>query len=288
MTTPLSSLLTRPLALSEIGAAHLRGLALNAAHYERFAVASKEAAEKPDWMEYDYLGNKIAQPTQREDGTRVIPLQGAVTRNLGLLGQFLGMADTDRFAGWVRDAANDPTVSRIALHIQSPGGDAIGCYEAAQAVAQAAKKKTVVAFCDDMMASAAYFIGAGATAIAATPSSLIGSIGTYVVLADDSEAWKRAGVEFRVVRSGKFKGAGIDGYTEEQVENVQRMVDSFGAQFRSFVKKHRGSIAAENMGGQVFLGAEAVSIGFVDTVENTLDSALARIQKALQQRGTAS
>jgi signal peptide peptidase SppA len=233
----------------------------------------------------DHLGNKIPEPADDGNGSRVIPLQGPITRGMGLLGMYLGMADTDRFAKWVSAAAADPSVSTIFLHIKSPGGDAVGCLEAAQAVKEATKTKRVVAFCDDMMASAAYFIGAGATAIYASPSSLIGSIGTYVLLADDSDAWKRAGVEFRVVRSGKFKGAGLDGYTPEQIENVQRMVDSFGAQFRDFVTYARkGRIKEEDMEGQVFLGAEAAEKGFADGIVNNLEILLAKHAKAGQAR----
>lgn len=283
MSNPLSTLLARPLAISEIGASHLRGLATNPAHYERFAVASKEAGDKPDWLTMDYLGNRIPEPYDTETGARVVPLQGAITRGLGLLGMYFGMADTDRFTRWIEDAVNDPRVSTIAIHIQSPGGDAVGCYEAAQAVQSAAQIKPVIVFCDDMMASAAYFIGAGATTIYASPSSLIGSIGTYVLLADDSEAWRRMGVEFRVIRSGKFKGAGLDGYTPEQIDNIQRMVDSFGAQFREFVTAARGgTIAEDDMQGQVFLGSEAAQRGFVDGVENNLQNVLAKVEKAKQ------
>jgi len=194
---------------------------------------------------------------------------------------YFGMADTDRFCKWVNDAANDPSVSTIFLHIQSPGGDAVGCLEAAQAVKAATETKRVIAFCDDMMASAAYFIGSAATTIYAAPSSLIGSIGTYVLLADDSDAWKRMGVEFRVIRSGKFKGAGLDGYTPEQIENVQRMVDSFGAQFRGFVTEARsGKIKPEDMEGQVFLGEEAAGKGFVDGIANKIENVLAKHGKA--------
>jgi len=280
MTNPLSSLLARPLAISEIGASHLRALAANPAHYDRFAVACKEAGDKPEWLTMDYLGNRIPEPRDTQDGARIIPLQGPITRGLGLMGMFFGMADTDRFKGWVESAANDPRVTTIALHIQSPGGDAIGCLEAAQAVAAAAKVKPVIAFCDDVMASAAYFIGAGATSVIVAPSSLIGSIGTYVVLADDSDYWKRLGVDFMVLRSGKFKGAGIDGYSPEQIANIQRMVDSFGAQFRGFVSTARGGrIAAEDMEGQVFLGAESAERGFADGIANNIEMALAKYKK---------
>ena len=265
MNTPLASLLLRPLALSDVGARQLRALAFDSTAQDRFRVSAKEAVDRPGWLTSDYLGNKIPEPYDAENGVRVLPLEGPITRGLGLLGQYFGMADTDRFTAGVKAATADPRVSKILLHIQSPGGDAVGCYEAARAVQNAAKNKPVYAFCDDVMASAAYFIGSAANFIYATPSSLVGSIGTYTVLTDDTEYWKRMGVEFMVVRSGKFKGAGIDGFTPEQVAQLQAMVDSYGEQFRLFVDTARnGDVKRDKMEGQVWLGADAARNGIAD------------------------
>lgn len=273
MNTPLASILLRPLALSDAGARQVRALAFDTTAQSRFAVSAKESADRPGWLTSDYLGNKIPEPYDTENGVRVIPLQGAITRGLGLLGQYYGMADTDRFAADVKAAAADPRVSKIILHIQSQGGDAVGCYEAARAVADAAKVKPVYAFCDDVMASAAYFIGSSANFIYATPSSLIGSIGTYTVLTDDAEYWKKMGVDFMVVRSGKFKGAGIDGFSAEQIAEIQAMIDSYGEQFRAFVDTARnGDVTREQMEGQVWLGADASKNGIVDGNVESLTS----------------
>ena len=273
MNTPLASLLLRPLALSDAGARQVRALAFDPTALARFTVSSKESVDRPGWLTSDYLGNRIPEPYDAANGVRVVPLQGAITRGLGLLGQYYGMADTDRFTAQIKAAAADPRVVKILLHIQSPGGDAVGCYEAARAVAEASKAKPVYAFCDDIMASAAYFIGSAANFIYATPSSLVGSIGTYTVLTDDGEYWKRMGVEFMVVRSGKFKGAGIDGFSPEQIAQIQGMVDSYGEQFRAFIDTARnGDVARDQMEGQVWLGAEAAQNGIADgTVESLAD-----------------
>ena len=282
MIPHFSNLLSRPLAISEAGAKHLRSLAINQANQAQFALALNKIDPKSGCFEYDYLGNEIQEPEDLCDGVRMIPLYGPITRGLGRMGQYFGMADTDRFSKWINEATADNTVSTIALHIKSPGGDAIGCFEAAQLVKDASKVKPVIVFCDDMMASAAYFIGAGATAIFASPSSLIGSVGTYVLLTDDSEAWKKMGVEFIVVRSGKYKGSGLDGYSQEQIDNIQKMVDSFGAQFRGFVSANRPSIQESDMEGQVFLGGEASQNGFVDGIANSLMYSLDEYKRVSQ------
>ena len=265
---PLSNLLFRPLAINDWGAKSIRSRAF-ADLPEMPRPESRESAERPRWLEMDYLGNKFPEPIKLANGVCKIPLMGPITRGMGIAGQYYGMADTDTFVQWVNEAANDETVSAILIHIQSPGGDAIGCDEAARAVSNAAKQKRVVAFTDDMMASAAYYIGSAADTIYATPSSIIGSIGTYCVIVDDSEYWKSMGVEFEVIRSGQFKGAGIDGWTDEQRAQMQVMVDSFGEQFRGAVDDYRdGKVDRENMEGQVWLGKDAISktVGIADFV----------------------
>lgn len=262
MNNLISNLLSKPLAMHEMGARQIRSLP---------QVNAREIAEKPEWMTMDYMGNVIPEPYDFDNGTRVIPLFGAITRGLGLLGKYYGMADTDEFVEQVNAAANDPKVSSIILHIQSPGGDAIGCCEASEAVQRASVSKPVKAFTDEIMASAAYFIGAASEQIYVTKSALIGSIGTYVVLADDSKFWERMGVEYIVLRSGKYKGAGIDGYDDEQINEMQRMVDSFGLQFRNAVSAYRnGAVDLDDMQGQIFLGEESVEKNISDFVVDNL------------------
>jgi len=280
MNTPLASLILRPLALTDVGARQLRALAFDARAHDVFRTHAKQSQDRPGWLDSDYLGNKIPEPYDLADGVRVIPLQGPITRNLGWLGMFYGMADTDRFSAQIKAAGDDPRVSKIIIHSQTPGGDAVGCLEAARAVQAAGKKKPVYAFCDDTCGSAGYFITSAAREIFVTSSCIIGSIGTYSVLTDDTEYWKRMGVEFLVVRSGKFKGAGIDGFTPEQIAEMQKMVDSFGEQFRSFVDESRnGDVKREQMEGQVWLGSESVKYGIADNLVNSFDEMALAVSK---------
>ena len=72
-----------------------------------------------------------------------------------------------------------------------------------------------------------------------------------------------------MIRSGEFKGAGIDAWTDEQRAQMQAIVDSFGEQFRSAIDTYReGKVSRENMEGQVWLGSDAFSpgIGIADFV----------------------
>jgi ClpP class serine protease len=83
-------------------------------------------------------------------------------------------------------AARDASVSSILLDMDSPGGEAVGSFEAADAVRAAAGVKEVVAVVSGMAASAAYAIASAATRIVTTSSGISGSIGVVMLHADYS------------------------------------------------------------------------------------------------------
>lgn len=271
MNDIFSKLFSRPLAISTEGARQLKSMS-----------ASPESRTSLDpgkiGLTYDVYGNELPKPYDLSAGVRVIPMMGPMTRGLGLLGQYFGMVDMDTIGRQIDEAVDDEAVEMIVMHIQSPGGSAVGCAELADKLRSSGK--VTLAFTDDMMASAAYFVASGCEQIAATPSSLTGSIGTLLQLVDDSEFWKSMGIEFIVLRSGEFKGAGIDGYSEEQLAEMQALVDAFGSQFREFVSESR-PIAEEDMRGQVYLAEEAKDKKFLDIVSKNLIQAVEEAKNQL-------
>lgn len=263
MNTPFARLLSRPLAMSDMGAQELR-----ASIFSQSATPAANMDEGEDWY-----GNKIPVPYDLM-GTRVIPLFGPMTRGYGKLGKCLGMADTDEIRDQIIDATNDELVTRICLHVRSPGGDAQMCEETARSLQLAGTIKPTMTFCDEIMASASYYVGSASNVIYASPSSMIGNVGSYIVLTEDSEYWKAQGIEFLVMRSGKFKGAGIDGYTEEQLAEIQSWADSFGSQFREFVTEARPTINHEDLQGQIFLKNDLTDSHFCDFVKADIREAI--------------
>jgi signal peptide peptidase SppA len=135
------------------------------------------------------------------------------------------------------------------------------------------------------MASAAYFIGSAADEIVSDPDALTGSIGTISVHMDFSQFLENAGIKPTVITSGKFKGEGnpFMPLTDEAKEDMQRMVDDFGASFVAAVARNRGTTVADvkqNFGqGRVFRATEAKAIGMIDrvaTMENVIRDLMPR------------
>lgn len=195
--------------------------------------------------------------------------------------------NTVRLRGLFRAAASDPSVKGMFLVMDSPGGSVSGTDELSRDMAAFAAVKPLHVLADDLLASAGYYAAAGATYISATPSSLVGSLGTLLVLVDQSERAAKLGVKVHVVSTGPFKGAGADGapLTPEQLDYFQGIVDAFGKQFMEAVSKGRGismSRTKEMFSGKVFPADDAKSLGLVDAVES-YDAAYARLQRAIRR-----
>ena len=74
----------------------------------------------------------------------------------------------------------DDSVDTVIMDIDSPGGTSSGLDLAVDELRLLAQEKRLVAWNNDLMASAAYWLGAAADEIYAAPSADSGSIGVYI------------------------------------------------------------------------------------------------------------
>jgi len=207
----------------------------------------------------------------------VIRIHGVIAKGLeDWEKRWFGMVDIDD----IREDLNRPEVvaaDHVVLDINSPGGFTTGVHELATEISQ--RNQLVTSFTEGDMASAAYYIGCAGSQVISTASAAIGSVGVYVVLTDSSQAWREAGYSREVIKSGEHKGGGVEGVaiSESYRASVQQMVDSLGEEFRAFVVSNRPTIDFGNLQGQVFLGRDALSLGFVDAVANSLSDVVSQL-----------
>jgi len=221
--------------------------------------------------------------------TAVVDMVGGMTKYGSSLSSLYGGTVGVRRS--IRQAMADDKVQGILLRIDSPGGSVAGTQDLADDVAAAARQKPVIAYIEDMGASAAYWVASQATEIWATSSAAIGSIGTYAVVDDWSGFYAQKGIRTHVVRAGKYKGAGVRGteITPEQISEIQRDVEEVNALFLSAVARGRGmdmQDVREVADGRVFVGATAKKHGLIDRV-GTLDGAMARLASGRLQSAQA-
>lgn len=213
------------------------------------------------------------------DGIATIPIHGVIGRKLGMLEKSCGAVDTQDISADVQSALANHSVRSIILDVDSPGGTVSGTPELAQEIADANKQKPVYAFANDLMASAAYWLSAGAQKVYASPSATVGSIGVFMPHVDRTKAFEAAGIKVDLIKSGKYKGAGYPGtsLSEEQRALLQADVNETHDAFKAFVKTYRKTAKDDAMEGQVFSGAKASAAGLVTSIVNSMADLRARL-----------
>ena len=208
----------------------------------------------------------------------VIPIVGPISHRSSPLSWLFGGVSTADISGALRQVVADPGISAIVLDIDSPGGDVAGVDELATEIYQARQKKPVTALCNCLCASAAYYLASQASEIIASPSSLTGSIGVYVVVEDDSRMLDKLGINLQLIKYGDNKADGAVGpLSDSGRDHLQKLVNTYGRAFEAAVARGRGikqSDVHDKFGqGHVFDARRAANLGMADRV-GTLDDAL--------------
>lgn len=195
---------------------------------------------------------------------------------------------TPHLAAAIRQADKRDDVSSILIEADSPGGAVHGLQDAYEAIRDATKP--VVVSVGGLLASAALYITAAADSIVASPTSMIGSIGTMTYLDDMSEMFARYGIKRHLVSTGPQKGAGTPGteVTAAHIDATQRIVDVLAEQFINAVAEGRGmtkEAVAALATGDVWIGQEAVEAGLADAVaSDPLAAASTKAQEIRKER----
>jgi len=251
--------------LAEVVARHAAGVRLSAAEIEavtRRAAPSANPAQIAADSAYETRG-----------GVAVVGVRGIIAKHADQVNgssQPQG-SSVERIRAGLDRAMADENVRKIVLRIESAGGSVDGIADLADAVADANETKPVVAFADDLAASAAYWIGSQAGRFYANQSALVGSIGVYAVAIDSSAAAAAEGLRFVLVTTGPNKGAGMPGteITDQHVAAWQEMIDETMEMFGAAVAKGRG-LGAEQLAavtdGRVWVADHAKRLGLVDAV----------------------
>lgn len=166
----------------------------------------------------------------------------------------------------------DGSVRAIVLRIESPGGGVAASQEIHDEVRKTRMAgKVIVASMGSVAASGGYYVAVPATRIMANPGTTTGSIGVVAEIPNIRRLLDKIGIDFTVIKSGKFKDTGSPyrGLTEAERAYLQQWVDDAFAQFVDAVAEGRRMDRArvlELADGRVFTGLQALRSGLVDTL----------------------
>jgi signal peptide peptidase SppA len=275
-----------PLALAALDAGDLWALAPQALEDLR------AYAEQIAWSDRPPAPPSIRQPVAKD--TRVvdlaearaarvalIPVHGVLTRRRSIVTEILGGNDTLTIRRQVGEALLDPTIKRLVLDVDSPGGTVAGMAELAAYLRAARRIKPVTAVANARAASAAYWLASQASELVVTPSGEVGSIGVVAVHEDRGRALAQAGVAVTLVSAGRYKTDGnpFGPLSASARAAEQERVDTAFSAFVEDVARGRRRSATEARNGfgqgRMVSALEAVRLGMADRV-GTLDAEMRR------------
>lgn len=160
----------------------------------------------------------------------------------------------------------------IVLSVDSGGGEAYGCFEAANMLRKKCDEANIplYAYVDGCSASAAYALTCVADEVICNPYADVGSIGVLVCLTDKSKHDDMEGIKKIYVTAGKEKiPYNEDGsFREEFIADLQEKVDFLYNEFCTHVSNYTGLSVDEvkNTEAKTFIAKDALSLGLVNQV----------------------
>lgn len=229
------------------------------------------------------------QSTAPVSNVAVIPVQGIIGKNMSQFETMCGGCDVNTIQANIEECLEDDTCSCILLAFDSPGGVVTGVPELAAFIRAASAEKPIYAFTDGQCCSAAYWLASATQGIFCTMTADVGSIGVYVAMVDETDAWTKEGYRLDLMKAGEFKAMGMPGQPLAPAERalIQAGVDQVYGMFTGDVLKGRGDVATSTMQGQTFMGADAVTVNLVDELVTGIDAVVAQLsaQYAKTSRG---
>ncbi len=200
-------------------------------------------------------------------------------------GEYIGVVEikgpirsSDTIVNWIRKLRKDSNVKAILLRINSPGGSVGPTQEILDALKRTREAgKPIVASFASVAASGGYYVSLAADKIVSNPGTVTGSIGVIAEFPIVDDLLKRLGVEFEIIKTGKYKDSGTPFRKMEKDERevIQNILSDIYEQFVEEVSRSRGldiDSVKKLADGRIFSGRMAFRAGLVDTLGSFEDA----------------
>lgn len=198
------------------------------------------------------------------DGVAILPVAGPLFRYANIFTSISGATSYELIAKDFRSALDNPDIKAIILDIDSPGGEVNGVSELSSMIYEARGKKPIIAYASGDAASGAYWIASAADEIVISETSALGSIGVVGMYRTDKD---EKSIEI-VSSQSPYKR--VDPTSDEGRLKLQSRIDAMADVFINSIAKHRSidpkTVIADYGGGDVFIGANAVTAGLADRI----------------------
>lgn len=231
----------------------------------------------------------LVQYALTPDGIAIIPIAGVLTQKFDWLAAACGWTTYDAVRATLAAALDDYRVSAMMLDVDSPGGEAAGMLDIADAILAARETKPIWAVANPFAASAAYAIAGSASRLVLPRLAQVGSIGCVVIHVDQSASDKAQGLKYTAIYAGAHK---VDGWGHAPLSDgarasAQRDVDHVHNVFAALVGRQGRTSAAAALATEAAMFADdaAVEVGLADEVMTFDDALGALAETAKSNRG---
>jgi len=223
---------------------------------------------------YEPQSEETRKPFVFNDGVAVIPIHGTLINRFNSSWGFVTGYNYVR--RMLNLALDDDDVDFIVFDVDSPGGEASGCFELAREIMASRRVKPSLAMVDSLAASGGMALAGCATTMYAIPSARIGSIGVYRMHVSYEGAFKKEGIKVTFATAGEHK---IDGnpYKDLPQAVLDEWTESAGKTWDDFialVAEARGMTEDDVRATQarVYRADEALDLGLINAVQTTTEA----------------
>lgn len=223
--------------------------------------------EAPSWLAAFILQRRPMEVDKA--GIAHIHVLGVLDKRVPTVDKWLGTTDYDDLLAELGEARDNQKIKGVFIEFNTPGGAVLGNAEVADLVAEiVASGKPVLGYTDTLCASAGMSIASQCSLFYASPSSLVGSVGTITMLVSYQKFYEDLGISIEVITPAKSDLKSThwpyQDATEDQKKHVVESITVINEQFLARVRRGRGEVADDSMRGQVFQGTEAMARNLCD------------------------
>ena len=213
-------------------------------------------------------GEWVSPEDAPENSIAVISINGTITK----YDQDCGPAGMQSKKKIVRRCCANDNIKGIVLDIDSGGGESYAMRELTSEIEM--RNKPIIAFCNDVTASAAYGIAAACDKVIANSSLCqVGSIGTFMTIVDYTEYYKKMGIKLIDIYASKStdKNQPYIKAIEGDTSLLREMCDKVNDAFIESIASWRSGVISDDRKqwstGKLFFAEEAKKLGLIDEID---------------------
>ena len=250
-----------------------------AALSDRLGIISSEPVDKQYAANHGFTEGTTADGIYEVQGRiAVIKVHGTLVHRSSYLDAMSGLTGYEGLSAAYHTAMDDRTVDAIFLDIDSPGGEAAGCFDLCDSMMSRVNEKPVHAHINEFSASGAYAITTIADHVSIARTGYAGSIGALVIHQEYTEYLDKQGIKATIIRAGEEK-AKINPYeklSDKDRESLQESLDRLRDVFVSTVAQNRrvSEDIIRDTEAAMFGAEEALKLNLVDAIMSAEEAAV--------------